>query len=162
MVVLRCAGGLAFGLLLANCAGEFDTGKYALPQREASAASVRFSRTDINPDGTLVNPYPTGVPRGSGKKYASKEMNRVQSDVTPTVQQEGPSATSNIGRHAINIRASSQQSDEPTTAGTLSGSKPQFLMPVIGSDRWKQEETENEKLDKQLDALLRGSICAKC
>jgi hypothetical protein len=163
MIVSRCGSGLAFALLLASCAGQVDTSKYALPERDASAPPVRFSRADINPDGTLVDPYSVRAPRGSGKKYASKERDRSQSDA----RQDGNGATSDIARHAMKTGLSSRQSDDPTTAGTPSDrSQAQFQK---GSDRWKKEEAdrwkkeqaENEKLDKQLNEQLQ-SICTKC
>lgn len=171
MIVLRCVGSLGF-LLLASCAGQLDTSKYALSQTDGSVPPVRFSidpngelvnarpvsRTDINPDGTLVNAYPVASSNGSSKKHTANEMVRIQSDAKP-----GPVTTSELERPAIRTGLRSPRSDEPATTGALAGrDQPRFETPVKGSVRWEKEEAENEKLEKQLNERLRNSICTKC
>ena len=146
MIVLRFVGVLASGLLLASCASQIDISKYALLKREGSASPPRLARTDINPDGTLVKPYPVQAQRGR-VKYAAEELAGGQSDPTPPriEQRDGPTSL------------------DPLTAGASSGrSQGQFQTPLRGSDRWKKEEAENDRLDKQLNARLQRAICTKC
>lgn len=160
MSIIRCVSGLGFGLLLASCAGQTDTSKYALSKPEASAPSVRFLRAGINPDGTVVD----RAPRSPRKVYASKAIDRSQSGSTPTPtsqpRTDGPSATSEP--LSTNTGLNSREANEVTNDALSIRGKPQFLTPVMGSDRWKKEEAENDKLDKQLSARLKGSICTKC
>lgn len=158
VIVLRCLSSFALGLLLANCAGQVDSSKSTGSNRGASDLRVRFARADTNPDGTPLHPY--GASRGSGGKYVSKEVRRSESDATLTSKVDPPIGASDTERHAINARLTSPQPNESTTV--RSSRKPQFLTPVIGTERWKKEEAENEKLEKQLDARLRGSICTGC
>jgi hypothetical protein len=138
VVVLRCSFcGLAAGLLLAGCAGQVDISKYALPERDAFAPPIRSFRSDINPDGTFVNPYPVSDPRGVTQRNVSKQMDQRRADAKqePTEQQDRPTEYSSIGTpHSLSV-LSLGQSARPVD--------PTFLERLTHADQ------ENQALNKK-------------
>lgn len=164
MILQRCMAGMAFGLLLASCASQGDTSKYLVSQLNETVPAVPSSTADVNPDGTL-NEFPVGSPSGHDNKHPTRERSRTRSDSSPrlVVQQSRPAATSGTERPAIRTGLRPPQPEEPVTVGAVSArNQPRFETPVKGSDRWKKEEAENEKLEKQLNERLRNAICTKC
>jgi hypothetical protein len=138
VVVLRCSFcGLAAGLLLAGCAGQVDISKYALPERDAFAPPIRSFRSDINPDGTFVNPYPVSDPRGrhSEKRLEANGSKASRSKQEPTEQQDRPTAYSSIGTPPFTVGLSLGQSARPVD--------PTFL------ERLTHADPENQELNKK-------------
>ena len=154
--------GLSVGLLLAGCAEQIDTSKYVIPKRDAQASFIRSARADTNPDGTPVHPYPVGTPSYSVGRYLSSET-RNPSDSTSAAQQDNPRAASDIKRRTIDAGTDAQGLDKTTTPLPVSGrSRQRFETPVIGTERWDKEQEESDRLDRELNARLQGSICRKC
>lgn len=154
-VFVQRVSGLAFGLLLANCAGQVDISKYPLPEPDVSTPAIA-RLPSVDADGNLV------MSSGPRKRaaHAAVKTDGARDDVTPPAKsQDDLGATALIERHAVNSRPS----DVPLTVHALSSqSDPRFETPVKGSDRWKKEEAENERLDKLLNLRLKNAICSKC
>ena len=106
---------------------------------------IRSFGSDINPDGTLVNPYPVSGPRGGTQRNVSKQMDQRRAGargVESMEQQDRPTAYSSIGILPFTVGLNSGQSARPVD--------PTFLERLTHGDQ------ENQELNKKT------IICRAC
>lgn len=144
--------GIAFGLMLASCASSVDISKYPIPDRDTSPVELMSDQDEVR-----VKPHRHRARRSVAASTRKDEASG--HTAIPPKRQQGVSATTGIDRHAIKTGASSESSSE---AAHLSQIQSRFETPLKGSERWKKEEEENERLDRILNDRLRNAICRGC
>ena len=139
-------------LLVAGCAGQADVGNDPVLTGRATA---RW-QADYLADGTPI------IRNRSVKGPSTPVLNRVALGRRHARSAEDRHVNESIGKPKSSV-AGSQPPDTAGKEGILvSHSQRGFETPVKGSDRWKKEEEENAKLDKQLNERLKNAICRRC
>lgn len=140
---------------MAGCANQADVGNYPVPTSGATAATAHW-QADYLADGTPINRS------RSAKAPSTSVLNRAAWGRRHAQKAEDRGGVENIGQPKSSA-ASSQPPEAATKDSVLvSHSQRGFETPVKGSDRWKKEEEENARLDKQLNERLKNAICRRC